>query len=58
MLAIVEALRYWRPYLHGKKFVVRTDYRPLMYFFAQPNISPCQLQWAENFADFLPWCSI
>ena len=54
MLAIMEAVQYWRPYLYGKKFVMHTDHRPLMYFFAQPNLSPCQLQWAENLADFLP----
>ena len=58
MLTIVEALRYWRPYPHGKKFVVHTDPCLLTYFFAQPNISPRQLQWAENLADFFPWCSI
>ena len=43
MLAIVEALWHWQPYLHGKKFVVHMDQRPLMYFFAQPNLSPHQL---------------
>ena len=58
MLAIVDALQHWRPYLQGKKFFVRTDHRPLTYFFAQPNLSPRQLRWAENLADFLPWCSI
>ena len=58
MLAIMEALQHWRPYLHGKKVVVRMDHRPLTYFLAQPNLSPCQLRWAENLADFLPWCSI
>ena len=41
MLAIVEALQHWRPYLHGKKFIVHTDHRPLTYFFTQPNLSPC-----------------
>ena len=58
LLATVEALWHWWPYLHGKKFVVHTDHCPLMYFFAQLNLSPHQLHWAENLADFLPWCSI
>ena len=58
MLAIMEALWHWRPYLHGKKFIVHTDHRPLTYFFAQLNLSPRQLYWAENLADFFPCCSI
>ena len=39
MLAIVESLRYWRGYLAGTTFVVRTDHKPLEYFFSQPNLS-------------------
>ena len=34
MLAIVESLRYWRSYLAGATFVVRTDHKPLEYFFS------------------------
>ena len=34
------------------------DHCPLMYFFTQPSLSHHQLYWAENFVDFLPWCSI
>ena len=40
MLAIVEALQHWQPYLHDTKFIVNTDHSPLIYFFAQPNLSP------------------
>ena len=58
MLAIMEALWHYHPYLYGKKFVVYMDHRPLMYFFAQLNLSPHQLYWAENNANFLPWCII
>ena len=32
MLAIMEALKHWQPYIHGKEFVVCTDHQPLMYF--------------------------
>ena len=39
ILAIVEALWHWHLYLHGKKFVMHMDHCPLMYFFAQPNLS-------------------
>ena len=34
MLAIIESLRYWRGYLAGATFVVRTDHKPLEYFFS------------------------
>ena len=53
MLVIMEALQYQQLYLHGKKFVVHTDHCLLTYFFVQPNLSPHQLRWAENLADFL-----
>ena len=42
------------PYLHSTKFVIYTDHWLLTYFFLQPNLSPQQLQWADQLADFLP----
>lgn len=58
MLAIIESLRYWRGYLAGATFIVRTDHKPLEYFFSQPNLSGRQLRWAAFLADFLPGVSI
>ena len=43
MLAIIETLKHFHPYLHGTKFIIYTDHRPLMDFFSQPNLSPKQL---------------
>ncbi|KAL9429506.1 hypothetical protein AB3S75_031335 [Citrus x aurantiifolia] len=31
MLAIIEAIRVWRPYLLGRKFIIQTDQRSLKY---------------------------
>lgn len=31
MLAIIEAIRTWRPYLLGRKFFIQTDQRSLKY---------------------------
>jgi hypothetical protein len=31
MLAIVEAISIWRPYLLGRKFIIRTDQKSLKY---------------------------
>lgn len=33
LLALEWAIRYSRPYLYGRKFIVHTDRRPLVYLF-------------------------
>ena len=58
MLAIVETLQHWRHYLQGLHFTVRTDHKPLTYFFSQPNLSPRQLRWLEKLADYMPGISL
>jgi hypothetical protein len=39
LLAIVYALKEWRPYLHGIQFVIKTDHHPLRYLHTQTNLS-------------------
>jgi hypothetical protein len=39
LLAIVHAIKIWRPYIEGKKFTVITDHSSLIYFTKQPNLS-------------------
>ena len=34
LLAVVWAVRHFRPYLYGKKFIIHTDHRPLVYLFS------------------------
>ena len=58
ILAIMEAPWHWLSCLYRKQFVTHMDHQPLMYFFAQPNLSSCQLLYAPNLAGFLSWCSI
>jgi RNase H-like domain found in reverse transcriptase len=31
LLAIFYALKKWRPFLHGNRFVIETDHNPLRY---------------------------
>jgi RNase H-like domain found in reverse transcriptase len=38
LLAIVYALKEWRPYLHGSRFVNKTDHHPLRYLDTQTNL--------------------
>ena len=39
LLAVVWAVRHFRPYLYGRKFEVLTDHRPLVYLFSHNNPS-------------------
>lgn len=39
LLAITWAVKYFRPYLYGKKFIVETDHKPLIYLFNMTNPS-------------------
>lgn len=39
LLAIVWAVKHFRPYLYGRKFAILTDHRPLVYLFGMTNPS-------------------
>ncbi|KAJ8765349.1 hypothetical protein K2173_012046 [Erythroxylum novogranatense] len=45
MLAVVKAIRKWRPYLLGRPFIVRTDQRSLKYLLEQRISTPTQNRW-------------
>lgn len=45
MLAIVKAIRKWRPYLLGKPFIVRTDQKSLKFLLEQRISTPLQTRW-------------
>ena len=52
LLAIVDTLRTWRAYLHGKQFCVFTDHYPLRYLETQKQLSPRQVRWLELIVSF------
>ena len=52
LLAIVDTLRAWRCYLHGRKFIVHSDHAPLKYLQTQDRLSPRQVRWVERLAEF------
>lgn len=39
LLAIVWAVKHFRPYLYGKYFKIRTDHKPLIYLFGMKDPS-------------------
>ena len=45
MLAIVEAIRIWRPYLLGQGFTIQTDHRSIKFFLEQKVATPEQQKW-------------
>ena len=48
MLAILHAITKWRPYLIGRKFLIRTDQRSLPYFMSQRVHTPAQQRWVTK----------
>jgi RNase H-like domain found in reverse transcriptase/Integrase zinc binding domain len=52
LLAIVYALKEWRPYLHGIRFVIKTDHHPLRYLDTRSNISKRQMRWMETLQEY------
>ena len=45
MLAIVKAVRKWRPYLLGKPFVIQIDQRSLKFLLGQRISTLTQIRW-------------
>jgi DNA polymerase elongation subunit (family B) len=52
LLAIVYALKEWRPYLHGSRFVIKTDNHPLRYLNTQSNPSKRQMRLIETLQEY------
>ncbi|CAL9231368.1 unnamed protein product [Arabidopsis halleri] len=48
MLAIVVAVRTWRPYLLGRRFTIQTDQRSLRFLLEQRILTPEQQKWMSK----------
>ena len=48
MLAILQAVHTWRPYLLGRKFFIQIDQRSLRYFMEQRIGTPKQQNWVAK----------
>ncbi|WVZ49383.1 hypothetical protein U9M48_000750 [Paspalum notatum var. saurae] len=52
LIGLVQAVRYWRPYLWGRLFVVKTDHRSLKFLLDQRLSTIPQHQWASKLIGF------
>jgi hypothetical protein len=52
LAAIVHALKMWRHYLLGRKFVLMTDHCGLRYLFDQPKLNARQAKWMSLLSEF------
>jgi hypothetical protein len=52
LVSIVHALKMWRHYLLGRKFVLMTDHCGLRYMFDQPKLNSRQARWMALLSDF------
>lgn len=52
MLAVLEAVRLWRPYLLGRKFQIITDQQPLKHLLEQRIITPKQQKFVAKLLGF------
>ena len=52
LLAIIIALKSWRHFLYGRKFIVQTDHHSLVHFMKQPNLSNRQARWSELLSQY------
>ena len=52
LTAVVHALRVWRHYLLGKRFVLKTDHSSLTNYFKQADLNSRQARWNAFLSEF------
>jgi len=52
LIGLVQAVRHWRLYLWGRRFVVRTDHQSLRFLLDQLLTTIPQHQWASKLLGF------
>jgi len=52
LIGLVQAVRHWRPYLWGRRFLVRTNHYSLKYLFDQRLSTIPQHQWLSKLFGF------
>eukprot|EP00253_Pinus_taeda_P009241 PITA_09241 len=49
---VIHALKMWRHYLLGRKFMLLTDHHSLTNYFSQPTLNVRQTRWADFLSGF------
>eukprot|EP00253_Pinus_taeda_P019414 PITA_19414 len=52
LAAIIHALKMWRHYLMGRKFLLHTDQHSLTNYFSQPTLNARQARWVDFLSGF------
>ena len=52
LTAIIHALKMWRHYLVGRKFLLLTDHHSLTNYFSQPTLNARQARWVDFLSGF------
>ena len=52
LVAIIHALKIWRNYLMGRKFLVKTDNMSLEYLFNQTDLNARQARWLAFLSEY------
>lgn len=52
LLAIVWLVKHYRPYLYGRKFIIRTDHQPLVWLFNLKDPSSRLMRWRIKLEEY------
>lgn len=52
MLAVIWACKHFRPYLYGKKFIIKTDHKPLQWLFSIKDPNSKLIRWRLKLSEY------
>lgn len=52
LAVIIHALKMWRHYLLGRRFILMSDHSGMRYLFDQPNVNAMQDGWLATLSEF------
>eukprot|EP00253_Pinus_taeda_P022539 PITA_22539 len=52
LTTVIHALKMWRHYLVGRKFLLMTDHHSLTSYFSQPTLNARQARWVDFLGNF------